>query len=125
MITSVKSPVTRVYEKMYTSSLSQQEMQLISEESAKVKRIKIGNFEEEKQTTSPSSVPSFLRNSLFASAKEKRLIPATTTAETIDLAALLRSSATIRRYYAGREEVYITPKGCMIYIQSLIYSCSK
>ena len=89
-------------------------MQVISEESSKVKRIKIGNFAEEKQSTSPSSVPAFLRNSIFASAKEKRLIPETTTAETIDIASLLRSSATIRKYYAGREEVYVTPKGCIM-----------
>ena len=103
---------------MYTSSLSQQEMQVISEESSKIKRIKIGNFAEEKLPTSSSSVPSFLRNSIFAFAKEKRLIPITTTAETIDIAALIRSSATIRKYYAGREEVYITPKGCMMYTNS-------
>ena len=106
--------MTRIYEKMYTSSVSQQEMQVISDESAKVTRVKIGQFVEEKKPTSPSSVPMFIRQSLFTAAKTKRLIPSTTTAENLDVAELIRSSSTIRKYYAGREEVYITPRGCML-----------
>ncbi|KAK8794101.1 hypothetical protein WA171_003227 [Blastocystis sp. BT1] len=110
-ITSTASPITRLYERMYYPSVQDRAMKLVSDSGAKQTQIRIGTVAEVKKTTNASSVPYFIRKSVFEVAKAKQLISSATTVENIDVPALIRHSATIKKYYGNNEEAYVPPKG--------------
>ena len=67
-------------------------MKLVSDSGAKQTQIRIGTVAEVKKTTNASSVPYFIRKSVFEVAKAKQLISSATTVENIDVPALIRPS---------------------------------
>ena len=110
---------------MYYPSVQDRAMKLVSDSGAKQTQIRIGTVAEVKKTTNASSVPYFIRKSVFEVAKAKQLISSATTVENIDVPALIRLSATIKKYYGNNEEAYVPPKGCTVYIYSLKASYSQ
>ena len=109
---------------MYYPSIQDQNMKLVSDTGAKQIRIRVGTAAEVKKTTNASSIPYFIRKSVFEVAKAKKLISSTTTVDSIDVPALIRHSATIKKYYGGLEEMYVAPKGCIYLSFSLKTSYS-
>lgn len=87
-------------------------MTFVTSPSGNKTRITIGTPLKEEPVSDPASVPLFIRRAVFAAAKAKDLLPSSTTVETINVPELLRISATIRKYYEGSEEAYVSPRGC-------------
>ena len=110
---------------MYYPSVQDQAMKLVSDSGARQTRIQIGTVAEVKKTTNASSVPYFIRKSVFEVAKAKQLISSATTVENIDVPALIRHSAIIKKYYGDIEETYVPPKGCIDCMYSLKASYSQ
>lgn len=75
--------------------------------------IHIGPDVEEEKKLSPSSVPLFVRRTVFEEARKQNLVPASVTVDTIDVPAVLRSASRIRTYVNGVEEIYVPPTGCL------------
>ena len=74
--------------------------------------IHIGTDASEEKTLSPSSVPLFIRRTVFQEAQKRNLIPASVTTESIDVSAVIRSTSQIRTYMNGVEAIYVPPTGC-------------
>lgn len=110
-ITTLTSPISRVYEKLFSTSPHLDKMTFVSNPSGNKTRITIGTPLKEETLFDPASVPLFIRRAVFMAAKAKSLLPSTTTVETINVPELLRTSATIRKYYEGSEEAYVSPRG--------------
>lgn len=87
-------------------------MTFVTNPSGNKTRITIGTPLKEESGSDPASVPLFIRRAVFAAAKAKDLLPSSTTVESINVPELLRTSATIRKYYEGNEEAYVSPRGC-------------
>ena len=110
---------------MYYPSVQDQAMKLVSDSGAKQTQIRIGKAVEVQKTTNALSVPYFIRQSVFEVAKAKQLISSTTTVDNIDVAALIRHSATIKKYYGNNEDTYVPPKGCIVCLLLLKASYSQ
>lgn len=101
-----------MYEKLFSTSPHLDKMTFVSNPSGNKTRITIGTPLKEEALSDPASVPLFIRRTVYMAAKAKSLLPSTTTVETINVPELLRTSATIRKYYEGSEEAYVSPRGC-------------
>ena len=97
-----------------------QKVALTSTSSSENIRIQIGTPVEPEKKLPPSSVPAFIRQAVFDVAVEKRMLAESTTVDTINIAEVIRSTATIKTYINGDETPYIPPSKCSRF---LYFSC--
>ena len=90
-----------MYEKLFSTSPHLDKLTFVSNPSGNKTRITIGTPLKEEALSYPASVPLFIRRTVYMAAKAKSLLPSTTTVETTNVPELLRTSATIRKYYEG------------------------
>ena len=90
-----------------------QKVVLSSPSSSENIRIQIGPLSEPDKTLPPSSVPAFIRKAVYDVAVEKRVITESTTVNSINIAEVIRSSATMKTYINGDETPYVPPSKCL------------
>ena len=101
---------------MYSSDSVKQSIVASSSTSGPSIRIQIGTEAEKEKTLSPQSVPLFIRNAVYNVAVEKKLISSSTTAESMNVADVIRNSATIKTYIDGVESAYSKPSICKLFV---------
>lgn len=113
MISSPKSPISEVYDKMYSSKTTKQKVAMSSSSSNNAIRVRIGGEDEEEKKLPSSSVPSFIRSAVFDVAMKNKMLAENTSIETMDIPEVIRNTATIKTYINGEEASYVKPNGCI------------
>ena len=103
-----------MYEKMYGVDASKGEFNLVSENVVNPVRIVIGSEQENEKELSESLVPLFVREAVFRKARDSHLIPSSVAVSDIDVAHLIRHTATIKIHTSLAEKPYVAPKGCAL-----------
>lgn len=97
---------------MYVSDANKDGFQLVSQEAKRPIRVVIGEREKPPKRLDTSFVPRMVRRAVHERAKQTGLIASSITEETIDVASLIRYSATIKVYTVKGEQAYVNPKNC-------------
>ena len=97
---------------MYVSDANKDGFQLVSQEAKRPIRVVIGEREKPPKRLDTSFVPRMVRRAVYERAKQTGLIASSITEETIDVASLIRYSATIKVYTVKGEQAYVKPKNC-------------
>lgn len=108
-----QEPISKFQDKMYVSDAGKDGFQLVSQEAKKPIRVIIGERVKPPKRLDASFVPQMVRRAVYERAKQAGLIASSITEDTIDVASLIRYSATIKVYTVKGEQAYVQPKNCM------------
>lgn len=97
---------------MYVSEGGKEGFQLVSQEAKKPIRVVIGERNKPPKRLDVKFVPKMVRRVVYERAKDAGLIASSVTEDSIDVANLIRYSATIKVYTAKGEQTYVKPKNC-------------
>lgn len=100
---------------MYVSDAGKDGFQLVSQEAKKPIRVVIGERVKPPKRLDASFVPQMVRRDVYERAKQAGLIASSVTEDTIDVASLIRHSATIKVYTVKGEQAYVQPKNCIVF----------
>ena len=101
---------------MYVSDVNREGFQLVSQEAKKPIRVIIGEREKPPKRLDTQLVPRMVRQVVYERAKQAGLIATSVTEDSIDVASLIRYSATIKVYTSKGEQTYVKPKNCTLFL---------